>query len=961
MKKILLSLFIFFVTILSAWAQSSPGFLSLTEEDGDPDCYGWQIKATNGSVTDNGDGTCSISTGGGVGYTNLTQFVAQTNWRIFYSDGSGDVKELAFGTDGQVLTSTGTGTAPLFKDATGGALSGLTAGYHTKALTTSTIGNSVVYDDGTNVGIGSTAPQAKLDVEGSVYVGNGNIGVGSSAPGQKIDVLGTVKATYLQTTNLTSTATGVGINSATPSQKLDVVGTVKATNFVGSGSGIDMSSLAWANDWKMAYSNGTGTQELAIGGANTFLMSNGDSAPTWTASDGSGDCGAGTVCLGNHTHSTYATLASPIFTGNVGIGTTSITALGIGSTSQFTVSTIGVVVAANIGVGSATPSQKVDVVGTVKATLFIGDLTGTASATASDSTWTTHNSYPSACAGGSYASAIGDTLTCGTPTGSGTVNSGVGGRLAYYPDTNTLVDDLTAIYSDNTNVGIGTSVPSVKLDVIGTVKATLFNGSGASLTSIPSDGTWTTHDSYPAACSGGQYVTAIGDTLTCGTPSGSGTVNSGVAGYLARYPDTGTTIDDDAVIYSNGTNVGLGSVTPRSKLDVVGDVTATTFVGALTGTASGNLISGGTLTSGYHCRYDGTGIDCDRVEDASGACAANAVCMGGHNHDVVDLTWAADWKMAYSNTSGLVELGLGSANTFLMSNGDSAPTWTASDGSGDCGAGTVCLGNHTHSTYATLASPIFTGNVGIGTTSITALGIGSTSQFTVSTAGAVTGLSLVTTGNVGIGTTAIGQRLIVIGGNVGVGSTAPQSVLDVVGTVTATAIWTTNIKSTASNVGIGTSVPAQRLDVQGSIYANGNIGIGTAIPVSALQIKSTGNVGIGSTVPVQKLEVIGTVKATAFISTNIIEGAANVGIGSSVPTQKLDVTGSAVISTNVGIGTTAVGARLIVYGGNVGIGTTVPGAVLDVVGTASKLRMQSADGTYWNCQPVNTTGVFTCS
>jgi len=44
------------------------------------------------------------------------------------------------------------------------------------------------------------------------------------------------------------------------------------------------------------------------------------------------------------------------------------------------------------------------------------------------------------------------------------------------------------------------------------------------------------------------------------------------------------------------------------------------------------LKSGGSLTSAYHCRWDGTGIDCDRVEDASGNCGTSAVCMGGHTH-----------------------------------------------------------------------------------------------------------------------------------------------------------------------------------------------------------------------------------------------------------------------------------------------------------------------------------------
>jgi hypothetical protein len=42
------------------------------------------------------------------------------------------------------------------------------------------------------------------------------------------------------------------------------------------------------------------------------------------------------------------------------------------------------------------------------------------------------------------------------------------------------------------------------------------------LTTVASDATWTVHGSYPAACSAGEYVTAIGDTLTCSTPAGTG-------------------------------------------------------------------------------------------------------------------------------------------------------------------------------------------------------------------------------------------------------------------------------------------------------------------------------------------------------------------------------------------------------------------------------------------------------
>jgi len=53
------------------------------------------------------------------GYTNLTSFVDQTAWRVFYSNNLGDVIELALGTDGQYLKSTGATSAPIFDTPTG--------------------------------------------------------------------------------------------------------------------------------------------------------------------------------------------------------------------------------------------------------------------------------------------------------------------------------------------------------------------------------------------------------------------------------------------------------------------------------------------------------------------------------------------------------------------------------------------------------------------------------------------------------------------------------------------------------------------------------------------------------------------------------------------------------------------------------------------------------------------------
>lgn len=66
------------------------------------------------SVTNTGGTTTVTIGGGGGGYTNLTEFVDQTAWRVFYSDGSGDVTELALGADGTFLKSNGASAAPTF-------------------------------------------------------------------------------------------------------------------------------------------------------------------------------------------------------------------------------------------------------------------------------------------------------------------------------------------------------------------------------------------------------------------------------------------------------------------------------------------------------------------------------------------------------------------------------------------------------------------------------------------------------------------------------------------------------------------------------------------------------------------------------------------------------------------------------------------------------------------------------
>lgn len=73
---------------------------------------------------------------------------------------------------------------------------------------------------------------------------------------------------------------------------------------------------------------------------------------------------------------------------------------------------------------------------------------------------------------------------------------------------------------------------------------------------------WTTHDNYPSACPAGQFVTGIGDTLTCASPPG-GIGGSGTATQVAFFTGA-TTIGSDSNLYWDNTNkrLGIGTTTP---------------------------------------------------------------------------------------------------------------------------------------------------------------------------------------------------------------------------------------------------------------------------------------------------------------------------------------------------------------------------------------------------------------
>lgn len=118
-------------------------------------------------------------------YTTLSQFVDETAWRMFYSNGSGDITALAFGTSGKVLTSNGASAAPTWET----PAAGLTGSGSANRVAYWNGASSLTYDndfyfDGTDISLTAV----------DIYTGNTNylaIGDNQSAhSGSSIEVGG---------------------------------------------------------------------------------------------------------------------------------------------------------------------------------------------------------------------------------------------------------------------------------------------------------------------------------------------------------------------------------------------------------------------------------------------------------------------------------------------------------------------------------------------------------------------------------------------------------------------------------------------------------------------------------------------------------------------------------------------------------------------------------------------------
>jgi hypothetical protein len=461
-----------------------------------------------------------------------------------------------------------------------------------------------------------------------------------------------------------------------------------------------------------------------------------------------------------------------------------------------------------VGIGTASPTKQLDVTGSVG----VSDTIYANKVKIADGTQGSGKILTSDASGVANWTAPGQ---AGFPSGSE-------GQVMRYNGTDWQASGDVSIDTSG-QVGIGTSNPSRKLEVIGNAR--------------------------------------VSDTLFASNVSSNSPLQLQTDGVTRVF------VDDSAGL------VGVGTLTPAHRLDVSGSAAVSdTFYGNKVKIADGTQGDGKILTS------DANGVANWMAPGQAGFPSGSDGQMMRYNGSA----WEAS-DAVYSDSSRKIGIGTTVPQrmlTVIDTSTEADRQVTELAHGADVNFRLVTMNGEASNVYGTpmVKMGMVYGNP--GTSLISSLirfhrgSSGSDGAISFSTLNDQERMRIASNGNVGIGTTLPYNKLDVEGSAViGTGYSgsyyAPANGLLVQG-----------------NVGIGTTYAPYPLSVNGSGYVTGNLGIGTTYAPYPLSVSGsgyvTGNLGIGTTSPSYRLDVLGGMRSTGgytIFNTTYDNSSGNMAVG----------------------------------------------------------------------------------
>ncbi|TSC75988.1 MAG: cell wall surface anchored protein [Parcubacteria group bacterium Gr01-1014_30] len=542
----------------------------------------------------------------------------------------------------------------------------------------------------------------------------------------------------------------------------------------------------------------------------------------------------------------------------------------------------------------------------------------------------------------------------GAPSGGGTVtnitNESTGlattspwtvGFVPYATSTTALTNSIISQLSGN--IGISSSTPNALLSIgnnayidssgnvvgtwQGTAVAAAFGGTGFTSYSRGDILFATTTTAFYRLATGteGQVLKITSGIPAWGIDSGGGAIGTSSPFTVGFLPyATSTTSVTDSVIFQSAGQIGIGTTSPASLLELYSaSANSQLTVSAATATSTNPLLTFRTGASSPSTRF----------------------ILGVDNNDSQKFKIAT--SSAFTSTStvltidpatGYVGIGTSTPNAKLTVHGNSFP---GSDLAYDLGASTQRWRN-----------------LYVGTTTI-----GSTITINSNTIEGSATTTLLTTGN-------SNQLVLGTNGNVGIGTTSPASLLEVYSTSTAQ-LTISAATATSTNPLLtfrtGESAPSSRfiLGVDNNDSQKFKIATSSAFTSTSTVLTidpATGNVGIGTTTPNAKLTLQGNffsgsdllydLGASTQRWRNIYVGTTTIGSTVTIGSSDINFSGastftlaSAVNALNIGSGTLSIDSS----NNRVGLGTTSPASLLEVYSTSTaQLTVSAATATSTN-------------